>query len=277
MARNFDQLLENLKEKANKLEKQNKELEDLKKAIFAALESEKKAKESVEKKVEEKTKELMLLNQRLNENWLRLKYSIESLPLGFILISTDHKIILANQKIREILEIGKEEELNYERIMMMLSYKVDLFSSCQVASFKKQSVKINEIEFKDKFLKMKFVPVLDSKNQVVSTIFLLEDVTEERKMQKQIEELNLHLEEKVKEKTKEIEKNIIDLKKFKLAVDKASDMIVILDDQRKILYANFAIEKITGFDEKELFDKKVYEFLFLNLKEEKKLKRFLTR
>jgi PAS domain S-box-containing protein len=271
LARNFDQLLENLKEKASKLEKQNKELEDLKKALFAALESEKEAKESVEKKVEERTNELMLLNQRLNENWLRLKYSIESLPLGFILISPDHKIILANQKVREILEIGKEEKLNCERIMMMFSYKVDLFSSCQLASFKKQPVKINEIEFKDKFLKMKFIPVLDSKNQVMNTIFLVEDVTEERKMQKQIEELNLHLEEKVKEKTKEIEKNIIDLKKFKLAVDKASDMIVILDDQRKILYANFATEKITGFGKKELLDKKVDEFLFLNLKEEKKV------
>ncbi|MBN1779147.1 MAG: PAS domain S-box protein [Candidatus Buchananbacteria bacterium] len=48
-----------------------------------------------------------------------------------------------------------------------------------------------------------------------------------------------------------------DLEKFKLAVDNASDHIVITDQDGTILYANKGMEKITGFKIKEVLGKKV--------------------
>ncbi|MFA6604619.1 MAG: PAS domain S-box protein [Patescibacteria group bacterium] len=48
-----------------------------------------------------------------------------------------------------------------------------------------------------------------------------------------------------------------DLEKFKLAVDNASDHIVITDENGNCLYANKAVEKITGFSLKEVLGKKV--------------------
>jgi len=178
------QVMEKEKEKALQLEKQNKELEDLKKAMFNILEDEREAKAGVEKKVEEKTKELSLLNEKLTENWLQLQSSIRSLPLGFILINPDHKIIIANQRIREILEIDRNEDLTCERITQIFSGKVDLLSQCQIASSKRQVIKISEVEFKNKILKMKFIPVLNQSNQVTSTIFLVEDITEDKRLQR---------------------------------------------------------------------------------------------
>jgi signal transduction histidine kinase len=152
--------------------------------MFNILEDEREAKAGVEKKVEEKTKELTLLNEKLTENWLQLQSSIRSLPLGFILINPDHKIIIANQRIREILEIDRNEELTCERIMQMFFGRVDLLSQCQIASSKKQVIKISEVEFKNKILKMKFIPVLNQSNQVTSTIFLVEDITEDKRLQR---------------------------------------------------------------------------------------------
>jgi PAS domain S-box-containing protein len=92
------------------------------------------------------------------------------------------------------------------------------------------------------------------------------------------------IESKVKEQTKEIsekahelsdQKNAIlnilegverdknkiellaqDLKKFKLAVDDASDQVVITDSEGTVVYANKAVETITGFAPEEVIGKK---------------------
>lgn len=47
-----------------------------------------------------------------------------------------------------------------------------------------------------------------------------------------------------------------DLEKFKLAVDNASDHIVITDPEGMVLYGNKAVEKITGYSLQEAFGKK---------------------
>lgn len=72
-------------------------------------------------------------------------------------------------------------------------------------------------------------------NQKVAILNILEDVRSE------------------KEKTEFLAK---DLEKFKLAVENASDHIVITDADGAVLYANKAVEKITGFSNKEVIGKK---------------------
>jgi|GEM_PF-1134744 len=83
----------------------------------------------------------------------------------------------------------------------------------------------------------------------------------------------------------EVEKNkseslVQDLQKFKLAVDNASDHIIITDHNGKILYANKAVETITGFSLKEVIGnnpslwgkqmpREFYENLWKTIKEEK--------
>ncbi|MEI6843158.1 MAG: ATP-binding protein [bacterium] len=73
-----------------------------------------------------------------------------------------------------------------------------------------------------------------------------------------------------------------DLAKFKLAVDNASDLILITDPDGIVLYANKAIEIITGFKEKDTIGKKAgtlwrlpmskpfYEELWKTIKTEKR-------
>jgi len=73
--------------------------------------------------------------------------------------------------------------------------------------------------------------------------------------EQQIAILNI-LEDVEKEKDK-VEIIANDLKKFELAVNNASDQIVITDTDGIILYANSALERITGFKVKEVLGKKV--------------------
>ena len=73
-----------------------------------------------------------------------------------------------------------------------------------------------------------------------------------------------------------------DLVKFKQAVDGVSDLVIITDTDAKILYANNASKKITGFDKKEIIgknpslwgkgmDKDFYENFWKTLKVDKKV------
>jgi len=92
------------------------------------------------------------------------------------------------------------------------------------------------------------------------------------------------LEEKVKKKTKQLRKKVEELKKtqrammnvlddmehekeqaqilaedlekFKLAVENSSDMILITDPHANVLYANHAVEKITGYTKEEILTAK---------------------
>lgn len=97
------------------------------------------------------------------------------------------------------------------------------------------------------------------------------------KMAESLEKFYQNLDKKVKEKTR-------DLEKFKLAVDNASDQIVITDKEGKIIFANKATTEITGFSVDEiigkkaggkelwggLMDKKFYEKFWYRIKIQKK-------
>jgi PAS domain S-box-containing protein len=86
---------------------------------------------------------------------------------------------------------------------------------------------------------------------------VIRDVTERKKHEEELmrymrdlemtkQTLSIALEEVKKEKI--ISENLVtDLEKFKLAVDGASDHIIITDLDAKIIYANSASSKITGF------------------------------
>ena len=104
----------------------------------------------------------------------------------------------------------------------------------------------------------------DLENQQKATLNILEDVEEEKK------------------KTESL---VQDLEKFKLAVENASDHIVITDAEGVVLYANKAVEGITGFSIEEilgkkagtkefwggLMDKSVYQKLWKTIKEDKQV------
>ena len=93
----------------------------------------------------------------------------------------------------------------------------------------------------------------------------------------------LNVLEDVEDEKKRAENFAEDLEKFKLAVDNASDHIIITDKDGIVLYANQAMEKITGISIKEaigkkagslwggLMDRKFYEKFWRVILKEKKI------
>lgn len=71
-------------------------------------------------------------------------------------------------------------------------------------------------------------------------------------LKKQVDEKTKSL----KRQTLELQHSTIELSKFKLAADSASDHIIITDVDGFILYANDAVEKITGYSKSEIIGKK---------------------
>ena len=140
------------------------------------------------------------------------------------------------QKLRRGVKIIKDGNLNY---------KVEIDSKDELAeladSFNEMTGAIKESRAEvDKRVKDQTKEIVtkseDLEKQQLAILNILEDVEED------------------KVKTELLAK---DLEKFKLAVENASDHVVITDDKGIILYANDAVEKITGFSRKEILGKKV--------------------
>ena len=142
------------------------------------------------------------------------------------------------------------------------------------------------------FIIRKFLKPIDSLKQMATKIgsgnfsqkneiktkdelFELGDVLE--KVSKQLSDLYGKLEEKVKERTKQLEKSnqeliksqenlekekeiseilANDLLKFKLAADNAFEHIVITDPEGNVIYGNKTMEKVTGYSVQESIGKK---------------------
>lgn len=191
------EVLEDLKKKSDqksfRLEQQNKDLEDLKKAMLNILEDEreakeelKKEKESVEEKVVKRTEELTIINQKLAEITSHLQAAINSLSLGIILVNKEKEIVLANNKIRKILEIDEKEEISCEKITNLFKGKVDLLTTCSISFQNKKEITIDRVDYGRKFLRIKFTPVKTEapEDKIIGMIFLVEDLTEEISLQR---------------------------------------------------------------------------------------------
>ncbi|MFA6105228.1 MAG: ATP-binding protein [Patescibacteria group bacterium] len=110
----------------------------------------------------------------------------------------------------------------------------------------------------------------------------------EKKVKEKTRELEIKIieveggKEKVEEEKKQIEKLLSENEKFRLAIEGASDHIIITDSEGFIMYANKAAEEITGYSTGEMFrkkagqlwgglmDKKYYENLWKVIKVEGK-------
>ncbi|MFA6394197.1 MAG: MASE3 domain-containing protein [Patescibacteria group bacterium] len=114
---------------------------------------------------------------------------------------------------------------------------------------------------KSGFLSVAVIPIIDE-GKIVGAIHLA-DKRKERFSREQIEileQLNLligegivkfNLSDRIQKMNEELEKRVYertsDLKKFQLAVQNASDLIIITDTDGKILFVNNAAEELTGY------------------------------
>lgn len=158
----------NLLEDARDLEKQLKE-----------------EKHGVEKKVEERTKELREAQERISHGWFmvqeekaKLSASINSLPLGFFMIDNKHNILTLNDALSETLGIDKEK-IKFDVLDKIFQpFGFGMKNVCNHCRKDTKSFEKNEIQFGGKILRVFSTPALQEE-EVIGTIVLVEDVTEQ--------------------------------------------------------------------------------------------------
>ncbi len=109
-----------------------------------------------------------------------------------------------------------------------------------------------------------FISVYCPKKNFFVAVF--QDITERKQIEKDLQNAKVAAHnvledltsEKIKAETAMARSEILakDLEKFKLAVDNVSDNIIITDPEGIVVYANKAVEKITGYKTEEVIGKK---------------------
>jgi PAS domain S-box-containing protein len=163
-----------------RIEKENKDLEDTKRAMLNALEDAqvledelKEEKSSVEKKVVERTKQLA-------EEQAKLNASIDSLQIGFLITDIKDEILSMNAAAYGILGIKPSHDFSLKSVSRALADGVDLHKLIKRCHVEKKPVNTPDITLGKKFLKLFITPILTDKKELIGTVILLQDVTEER-------------------------------------------------------------------------------------------------
>jgi signal transduction histidine kinase len=182
----YYQMEEKVKERTEKLnfnlelvKKQNESLESNKKAILNILEDEKeleialkKEKESVERKVLERTEELSNTKAKLSS-------SIENLPLGFLMTDIEENLVVTNALANQVLE-GQNTNEKLLSLKNILKDKVDLSSYIKNCGVDKNRLNFDDIHLNNRYYQLMLSPVLtDNPVQAcLGIVVLIQDITE---------------------------------------------------------------------------------------------------
>lgn len=153
--RNSEAAMVNLLEDSKELEKQ--------------LATEKKG---VEKKVEERTKELA-------DEKAKLMASIGALPRAFLIVDTECKIVAQNGKLEGIFG-QQNSEWSLKLIDQILGSTFKLEEKVRDVLKTKKIYDEQELQYQAKFLRIYMAPVLSQSDEIVGVVVTIKDATEAR-------------------------------------------------------------------------------------------------
>jgi PAS domain S-box-containing protein len=210
----------------------------------------------------------------------------------------DYQISYVSPNIEKVLGFTKKEVIGKN----FLEFIFEKVSKKSKTDFRKliENREMDSLEFSVKTKNKKNIQAevsilpIEKAGEAQEFQGVLADITERRRDEEELKERALKLKESqdailniledVEEEKKHSERLAKDLEKFKLAVENTSNHIVITDADGITLYANHAVEKITGFKVKEILGKKagnkdlwgglmekdIYEKMWKIIKTEKK-------
>jgi signal transduction histidine kinase len=135
-------------------------------------------KAGVEQKVDERTHEL-------SKTQAELMASISSLPFGFALINDQGEVAFTNHRLGPLL--GFATHLTVADIHTALAPDVRLTALIRHTQTKRQAVE-RQVEHGGRFLRLLLTPIIDQEDQLIGTVFVIEDTTEQRSIERSRDE-----------------------------------------------------------------------------------------
>lgn len=177
----FENFNKDLDQKVKEITENNLELENNKTVIVNLLEDFEKEKANAEKLVVIRTKEL-------SDEKARLLSSINSLKIGFAIVGTEGDFMVSNPSLSHIIDT-KEAYISLDYITEYLKIGGEgLLTRLKKCTQDKCIVEINEIMFGTKYLRLFLNPVFSIEGVPIGGVLLLEDITEEKVLERSRDE-----------------------------------------------------------------------------------------
>lgn len=160
-------------------------------------------KETIEKKVEERTREITEKNialekaqKQVSEGWIqqqrekaRLTASINSLSMGFILINMEDHVVTMNPAFQGIMGLSDRPE-DFRSVEALLQGVVDLHKLHEQCHAEQKPIHVESVLFGRKYLRIFLAPIVLFTNQEehIGTVILIEDVSESKTLERSREE-----------------------------------------------------------------------------------------
>lgn len=114
------------------------------------------------------------------EEEARLAASVQSISFGFVIVDTNHRVLLHNSAVRSILNISGEH-LGEDLLARIFATHFDFRAYGTECMENKKALQIQSIPLEKKFVRVIFTPVVvtsESESKVIGYVVLIEDITE---------------------------------------------------------------------------------------------------
>jgi signal transduction histidine kinase len=133
-----------------------------------------------------------LRTQELTEEKARFLASIQSLPLGFMLVETTGSIAMMNPVMRHMLELTDKEltgQIDDEKLRQRLPLFDEITSKSQEAIKQRKTITVGELSSGNRFLRLLLSPVtVAGGKHPIAAVALVEDITEDKILQRSRDE-----------------------------------------------------------------------------------------
>ena len=148
--------------------------------VFRDVTHEKQEKEIIKKTVEERT-------LQVRQEQAKLTASIQSLPVGFMIIDRDEYILAINAVAKKILDL-KNEDPTSRQICEKFTPVLDLRKMQEKSLADKKALELKDIALGKKVLRILLSPISLSAEEIIGSVILFEDVTEAKILERSKDE-----------------------------------------------------------------------------------------
>ncbi len=192
-------------------------------------------------------------------------------PIGIELFDSNGKLIDLNQSCLELFGVSNKDEVKGFDLLSDPNIPKDILVKLKQrqtihfeSSFDFDLIKKHKLYQTKKsgkiYLDILITPLfLGESMSITNYIVQIQDVTNQKKAEQKLMNLNVELENQIHEKKKELTKSE---ERHRLILENASDLIVILDDNFKYEYINEQVhKKLMGYSKEDLIGKSSLDFI----------------